>query len=328
MRLAVHLVTYQSMPDIVEALQSLGTQTFEQFRVVVVDNASNDGVFEFLSKEYGNRVVFLRNYHNLGFAEGHNQAIRFSLLKEPEFALVMNPDVVLQPNTIEELVKAMERHPCAGSIAARLLRPDGVTLDSTGLLARRSFHFSDRGSSTPAAEAYTTEEEVFGASGALALYRVAALTDVAIEGDYFDRHFFAYKEDVDLAWRLRLKGWECWYAPQAVAQHQRRIGTRDGGGMWDTLKRRRNRSRLIARWSYRNHWWLLMKNAPMRMLLGNAPFFLAREFFKALYLLIMETSVLGSIPETLRGLPMMYAKRRTILANTTVEPHALRQWFR
>src|SRR5207253_10520458 len=65
--------------------------------------------------------------------------------------------------------------------------------------------------------------EIFGPSGAAAMYRRKALEDAAIAGQYFDEDFFAYREDADLAWRCRLLGWTSIYVPGALAQHRRRV---------------------------------------------------------------------------------------------------------
>ena len=75
----------------------------------------------------------------------------------------------------------------------------------------------DRGADQADVGQYERIEEVFGASGAAALYRRAMLEDVRVLGEYFDEDFFAYREDADLAWRARLLGWSCLYVPTALA---------------------------------------------------------------------------------------------------------------
>ncbi len=327
MRVSVHLVTYQSMPDIVEALASLRQQTFTDFRVVVVDNASRDGTIEFIASEYGSRVALIRNYRNLGFAAAHNQAIEFASLTSPEFVLVMNPDVVLFPSTIAELLMAAERHPKAGAVTPRLLRSDGITLDSTGIDASRGFRFSDRGAGKRADGNYLKEEEVFGASGALVLYRAAALADVNQNHECFDRDFFAYKEDIDLAFRLRWRGWETWYAPEAVARHERSVGS-DARGLLERVRARRLRSQAISRWSYRNHWWVMIKNAPPNLVLRNAIHLFLGEFVRATYLFFFEFFVFGGLFDALAGFPRMLKKRQAIVGARVLSPRGLNHWFR
>ena len=81
----------------------------------------------------------------------------------------------------------------------------------------------DRGADQPDTGQFDTAGEIFGPSGAAAMYRRNALDDVALNGQYFDEDFFAYREDADLAWRCRLFGWTSIYVPTAVAHHRRRV---------------------------------------------------------------------------------------------------------
>ncbi len=328
MRVSVHIVAYESMPDILEALRSLEAQTFTDFRVIVVDNASGDDAAATLTASYGSRVAILRNYQNLGFAAAHNQAIALARRGKAEYVLVMNPDVVLEPTTIEQLVTCAGGHPKAGAIAPRLLRPAGETIDSTGLRLRRSFYAFDRGSGKPALGNYLREEEVFGVSGALALYRLAALEDAAMGTDYFDHDFFSYKEDVDLSWRLRLRGFEIWYTPKAQALHQRNVRIADQEGLSRLRANRSARSPAVSRWSYRNQWWVIVKNVSARLLARNAPWLFAREFGKAVYLTVFEFATIrkGSA-EAIAGLRRMIQKRRAILGNAKVSSADMQRWL-
>ena len=327
MRVSAHIVTYQSLAEIGEALASLGKQTFEDFRVVVVDNASSDETVEFITREYGNRIALLRNYQNLGFAVGHNQAIQFALRTRPEFMLLMNPDVVLEYTTLAELVAAMERHPRAGVIGGRLLRPDRSTIDSTGIRARRSFWCFERGSGKPESGNYLREEEVFGISGALALYRTDALEDIASAHEYFDSAFFAYKEDVDVSWRLRLRGWEAWYTHRAIATHRRAARGNEQQSVRAVLAFRKLRSRAISKWSYRNHWWVIAKNLQPGLLARNFPWFFIREFATFIYLLCMEPATLAVLPETVRAVPRLRRQRQAIMARARIKSRDIQRWF-
>ncbi len=328
MRVSVHIVTYQSWPDILEALRSLECQTFTDFRVVVVDNASNDETVKSISSEYGNRIAMLRNFQNLGFATAHNQAIELARRGKSEYVLVMNPDVILFPTTLDELVGCANRHGRIGAIAPRLLRPPGSSIDSTGTRCRRSFYVFDRGSGKPEVGNYLREEEVFGCSGALALYRLAALEDVRLGSEYFDTDFFSYKEDVDLSWRLRLRGFEIWYAPKAIALHTRRTRGSPEEGFLRMRASRIARSPAIICWSYRNHLWVLLKNLHWSLAFQHSPWLCTREILKALYLSIFEFTPwrLGLV-QALKGLPRMLRKRQSIMSSASISSQQMRKWF-
>src|SRR6185503_14828369 len=88
-------------------------------------------------------------------------------------------------------------------------------------------------------------QEVFGCCGAAALYRRSALFEMAPNGEIFPEIYFAYYEDVDLAWRMNLSGWRAVYVPSATAKHVRGGSTRGSA-----VTRRlvfRNRYILLAR---------------------------------------------------------------------------------
>src|ERR1051326_1717403 len=90
------------------------------------------------------------------------------------------------------------------------------------MMLREQRHL-DRGADQADTGQFETAEEIFGPSGAAAMYRREALDDCAIGCQYFDEDFFAYREDADLAWRCRLLGWTSIYVPSAVALHRRRV---------------------------------------------------------------------------------------------------------
>ena len=243
-KVAVNIVTFNSGEDIAACLESLGRQTFRDFRIHVLDNASTDGTINALSRF---DLDLIRSQSNTGFARAHNDLIRSY---PAEFVLVLNPDAVLMPEFLERIVGALESRSDAASATGKLLRFDGKTLDSTGIVMLRSQRHLDRGADEPDRGQFEKPEDVFGPSGAAALYRLKALQDVAIDGQFFDEDFFAYREDADLAWRCRLMGWTSIYVPSAVALHRRRV----------TPERRSQLSALINYHSVKNRFLLRLNN--------------------------------------------------------------------
>ena len=113
-----------------------------------------------------------------------------------------------------------------GMATGKLLRATGTeiaptnVIDSKGIRMTRTGRHFDIGQgevddARPAPRA-SRPEEVFGVSGAAAMYRATFLRDVAIDGEVFDEDFFTYREDADLSWRGRLLGWRALYEPRAV----------------------------------------------------------------------------------------------------------------
>src|SRR5207245_1492814 len=88
-----------------------------------------------------------------------------------------------------------------------------------------------------------TGNEVFGVSGAAAVYRKSFINDVTINDEYFDEDFFSYREDADVAWRGRLFGWRALLVPEAIAYHVRAV----------TPERRRSFPTAISRSGFVEH---------------------------------------------------------------------------
>ena len=115
-KVAVNIVTFNSGEDIAACLESLGRQTFRDFRIHVLDNASTDGTINALSRF---DLDLIRSQSNTGFARAHNDLIRSY---PAEFALVLNPDAVLMPEFLERIVGALESQ--GGGPKPRSLRRD------------------------------------------------------------------------------------------------------------------------------------------------------------------------------------------------------------
>src|SRR6267143_1334567 len=130
---------------------------------------------------------------------------------------------------------------------------------------------------------FESAEDIFGASGAAALFRRTALDDVAIGDQYFDEDFFAYREDADLAWRCRLLGWNSIYVPSAIARHRRFV----------TPERRDQLPKEINYHSVKNRFLLRINNMSGNMYWRHFWSITKREAAVVGYVLLRERS---SIP--------------------------------
>ena len=149
---------------------------------------------------------------------------------------------------------------------------------------------------------YDSREYVFGASGAAAFYRRRMLDEVAMGGECFDESFFAYREDADLAWRLRNLGWKCLYVPGAVAYHRRR----------NLPSRRREMSPLANFHSVKNRFLLRINNQSGREFLATLVPTLARDLVVLAACLTIERTSLPAFAWLWRNRKRLWAKRREI----------------
>jgi GT2 family glycosyltransferase len=328
------------LPDVMDSVRS---QTYPNVTPIVVDNGSTDGCAEFVRENYPEAMV-LRNTRNLGFARGHNQAIEYVRTHmgdndEEVFVLVVNPDIILEEKFVERLVERFEHRTDVGSACGKLLRVhetmDGElrdksfsdVIDSLGLQMFRSRRMADRGSGEQDTEQYERTEEVFGASGALAMYRLRALVDASVKGEYFDEDFFAYKEDIDLAWRLRLLGWKSIYVPSARAYHYRALAGDEKFSLRGMFRRHSGRSLTRSRLSYRNHLLTMVKNDHFLNLLRDFPRIAIFETGKFGYLALFSPAALTAIPAFFRSFPKAIRKRRMIMDKARAKRQEIRRWF-
>lgn len=245
---AAVMVAWNSMKWLPGAIRSLRAQSRTPDTITVVDNASTDGLGDFLRQECPDAQL-IRNEDNRGFAAAVNQGIRAT---RSEWVLVLNPDVELGERYLERLLLAVADRPDAGSAGGLLRRPD-LAVDSAGLeLLRHRLRPLDRTRFSGAGPG-----PVFGVCAAAALYRRSMLADVEFQGQPFDEVFFAYYEDVDLAWRARHRGWTAWFVPGAPAMHVRGAS----GG---------EQSRAGQIRSQRNRYLAIYKNLPARNFWSDA----------------------------------------------------------
>jgi len=232
----VVIVAWNSMRWLPAALESVRAQSRPPTSVLVVDNASSDGVAEFLARAHPG-FRYIRNEANDGFAAAANRGIEAT---DSDWVLTLNPDVVLDPGYLERLLDSARALPDAGSLTGLLRRPDG-SVDSAGISIRRFLlRPLDERAPGPGDGPRPGPDPIFGVCAAAALYRRAMLEDVRYESSYFDPAFFAYFEDADLAWRAQHRGWKAYLVPAATAVHVRGSSggetTRAG-----TLRSQRNR---------------------------------------------------------------------------------------
>jgi len=221
-------------------LDGLRRQRYRDFRVVVVDNGSDDDSLAVLARYPEARV--LRLACNRGFGAATNAGIRASASR---YVATLNNDAVPAPDWLAALVAAAEADPRVGMCASRMVfaaRPD--RLNSCGIALDRAGIAWDLLGGEPVG-ADRAAPEPFGPCAGAALYRRAMLDQVGL----FDARFFAYLEDVDLAWRARRAGWRCRYVPAAQVAHQHSAT----GGEGSARKRY-----LLGR----NKVWLVAKNYP------------------------------------------------------------------
>ena len=206
----VVIPTYNGWSLTASCLAHLSDQTVSH-RVIVVDNGSTDGTPASVARDYPEVVLRVLGA-NRGFAAACNAGVAAGA---GEIVVLLNNDVDAAPTFLEYAIAPFARHPQAGSVAPLLVRPGGAVIDSVGPTADATLAGFPRLQGLPMTVAHTSNPRLLGPSGGAGAYRRSAWDDV---GGMDDR-IFMYHEDLDLALRLRARGWEAVTAPLAVAEH-------------------------------------------------------------------------------------------------------------
>ena len=245
------IVNFNAGAELLRCLEAVAAQTVLPSRLLLVDNASIDGSLEkarelLASKPNLSAIADVCAHpKNLGFAAANNQAISMC---DTEFVALLNPDAIPQPDWLENLLAASNRHPTAASFgslqmldsAAKIVDGLGDFYHPAGICWRRRHGKVLRTRDL-------VEDETTSACAAAALYRRAAFMEVG----GFDETFFCYVEDVDLGLRLRRRGYPAVFVPSAVVEHSSK----------------NSRSDFAVYHGHRNIVWCFFKNTPPALLL-------------------------------------------------------------
>ena len=274
-------------------LRAVEAQTLPALDVVVVDNGSVDGSREMVTDRFP-RARLIENGSNLGFAAANNIGIRDS---SAPFVATLNNDTEARSDWLERLLAPALSDPSVGMVASKMVfahRPEminsaGIALDKAGIAWDRLGGYLDRGGGAI--------QEVFGPCAGAALYRRTMLDEIGL----FDEDFFAYLEDVDLAWRARLAGWKCLYVPDAVVSHVHSATGVEGSPF---------KSYHLGR----NKMWCIVKNYPSPQLYRFLPMIVAYDLAAVAYGLVSRGDLAGLKGRLagLAGLRRQWAKRRQV----------------
>ena len=171
--------------------------------------------------------------------------------------------------------------------------------------------------------------EVFGVSGAFPMYRRSALLDTLLpNGDFLDRDYVSYKEDVDLAYRLTTRGWKSYVLLSTVAYHDR-----SGAGPKElsdiaALKNKQSHSSWVKYHSYKNHLMTLIKNEYNENLILDFPVILWYEFKKFIYFLLFERAILMGLTEIWKMQKELKHKREYVKRLRKVNYKEIRKWWK
>ena len=293
-KVSVIIPTWNGKQFLQVCLDSLSQQTYGDFETILVDNGSSDGTVPYVREHYP-WVTLVELAENCGFSGGNNRGLQEC---SGEYIVTLNNDTQTAPDFLTELVKAVEADGKIGMVAAKMLNfHQNGRIDSIGINATTNGMGQNIGVGEQDAGQHDTTVEPFGACAGAALYRRTMLEETG----FFDGDFFAYYEDLDLAWRGRLSGWRAVKAPGAVVQH---IHSATGGRM----------SAFTVYHVHRNKWYVLLKNWPITLILIHLHRIILQDL-AALILAALRGRLAAALRARLRvlgDLPVILRKRHAV----------------
>ena len=259
-RVVVVIVCWNNEALLPGCLGAINAQTYPAHLVhtIVVDNGSHDDSVPYLKREHPDVEVIALGW-NSGFSIANNTAIR-QAFKNPDvrYVALVNSDAHLAPDWMATLVVEAIRKPRGASFQSLTLDfADHRMIDSHHIFVARNLQATQSGNRCVHDREFHTER-VFGVNAAAALYSRAFLEAQPFE-DYLDEQLGMYLEDVDLAARAVVMGWESWFVSGTYAYH---MGSASS-------KKRASGFSLYMTW--RNQPGMLISNLPARTLLRALP---------------------------------------------------------
>ena len=322
MKISVHLVTWNGEKYIPLLFDSLKKQTFKDWKLVILDNASTDNTVEKIKielQDFPFKHELIINSENKGFAGGHTQLYENC---EGDYFLIINQDLYLNSDCIEKMVGFMDGHQEVAALAPRTMKWDYESLahksattnihesieksftdqiDSLGLRVLRNrrvieLHTGELWSTCKLAHLQTCALNVFGVSGAIVLFRKKGIDEIG----FLDESFQSYKEDVDLAFRLNSAGWKSVVLYDAIAYHDRSAAGPKNLSDMTAIENKKKQSEWVKYHSYKNHLMTLYKNEYWQNFLLDLPWILWYEFKKLVYFILFDRKVLKGLGEIWR----------------------------
>lgn len=230
-------------------LDSLMLQTFKDFKIIVVDNASTDDSLSYLEDCYPDiEVISLKE--NYGFSKAVNVGIHHS---DTPYVILLNNDTIVDSHYVEEMIHAIQKSRNLFSVSSKMIQMYHPELiDSAGDLYTLIGWGICRGSGRSITN-YSEPSVIFSACAGAAIYRRSVFEEIG----YFDENHFAYIEDIDIGYRAKIYGYQNIYCPTALVYH---VGSGTSGSKYNSFK---------VKLSARNSVYLNYKNMPLFQLLLN-----------------------------------------------------------
>lgn len=284
------VLNFNGSQETLTCIDAVLKQSYRNFEVMLIDNGSHDKSVEKLQKFEGHeKIIFIKQPINLGFAGGVNVGIRYAMEHKYKYVALLNNDAIITKDWLNILLTRLQATN-ASTITGLLLSGNGKKIESTGdSYSRWSLPFPrQRNESVKSAE---DSGFVFGGTAGASIYETSLFEDIGL----FDEKFFAYFEDTDISFRAQLAGHKAYYEKSALAYHDH--GTTSSKMPGFTVYQ-----------TFKNLPTFFWKNTPLSMLLPTGV-----RFFAYLTLIYIRAILRGQFIPATKG----------SLQSIVLFPHAL-----
>lgn len=268
-KVSVVIPNYNGKEYLENCMESLMNQTFKNFEIVLVDDASSDNSAKDIMDKYGNGngqtdIRYIFHNENKGFAQSVNDGIKAS---KAEYVILLNNDTIADKKFVYAMLKSILRSDKIFSVSAKMLsmKDKSIMDDGGDYYCLLGWAFSP--DKDKKADKCNKRKRIFSACGGAAIYRKKILEEIGM----FDSAHFAYLEDVDVGYRAGLYGYINIYEPDAVVIH---AGSASSGSRYNAFK---------AKLTARNNIYLIYKNMPGYQLVINSPWIIVGTLIKLIF---------------------------------------------
>ena len=279
-KVAFIIVSWNNSDLLPECFESIEKQSYKNHITVLVDNGSKDDTVSMVKEKYP-KVELIDAGTNLGFAKGNNRGIEHALKQYPslEYCVFLNTDARLRDDWLGVMLDFAKRKP-------KLALAQSITLDyyDHRIIDSTHIYISQQGAGTQSGwrnpfRGYKGPRRVFGVNAAAALISCQFISSQPYE-HLLDETLFMYLEDVDLAARATIMGWECYSVSGTEAYHMGSAssGKNPGYSLYMT---------------YRNNLAVLYKNLPLTIFLKIIPKLIISDYYTIRHLRTLKKGYLA-----------------------------------
>lgn len=212
------IVNYNGLNDTIECIESLKKINYKNYKIIIVDNDSNDNSYCILKEKYADFIEIIELNDNIGFAGGNNIGINIAIKDEAKYVLLLNNDTIVKENFLCELVEVAEEDDKVGAVGGKIYYFDykdiiwyaGAKINKfTGKTNHIGVNKYDNGQ-------FDKKKQTDYITGCLMLVPVSVVKNVGL----MDESYFLYYEETDWCAKIRKAGYKLVYQPTSVIYHK------------------------------------------------------------------------------------------------------------